>query len=400
MISADPFGIMKILLLHNYYQRQGGEDVAVARERELLEAHGHDVRLYAVSNETVKDKWDIVKTAWLTIYSRSARRDVADEIDRFRPDVVHVHNFFPLLTPSVYDACRAAAIPVIQSLHNYRLICVNTQFLRNGRVCELCLGKAFPWPGVLHNCWRNRAASGTVAAMVAVHRILRTWTEKVDVYLTLTDFARGKFIQAGLPAEKIVVKPNFVHPDPGVGSSRGDYALFAGRLVPEKGIATLLAAMERLRGRIPLKIVGAGPLTDQVRASARRIPNLEWVGQQSPEGVLALMKDARVLIVPSIYYEGFATVIAEAYSVGLPVVATQLGSLPSLIADGHSGLLFRRGDPDDLAAKLTWLWAHPRERDEMRRGARHEFEIKYSGARNYEMLMAVYARAMAHLRKN
>lgn len=391
---------MKVLVLHNYYQQPGGEDVVVARERELLEAYGHDVRLYSVSNETVRDTWDTVRTAWQTIYSWSARRHVADQIARFQPDVVHVHNFFPLLTPSVYDACRAASVPVVQSLHNYRLVCVNTQFLRDGRICELCLGKLAPWPGVLHACWRNRGASGTVAAMVAVHRVLGTWTEKVDVYVALTDFARGKFIRAGLPAQKIVVKPNFVHPDPGVGDSRGDYALFAGRLVPEKGIATLLAAAERLGGRIPLKIVGEGPLTDQVRAGTRRIPGLEWVGQQPPEGVLALMKDARALVVPSIHYDSFALVVAEAYSVGLPVVASHLGSLPSLVQDGRTGLLFRPGDPDDLAAKLTWLWTHPREREEMRREARQEFESNYSGARNYEMMMAVYARATAHSRKN
>jgi glycosyltransferase involved in cell wall biosynthesis len=391
---------MKVLVLHNYYQQPGGEDVVVSRERELLEAHGHDVRLYSVSNETVRDKWDTVRTAWQTIYSWSARRHVADQITRFRPDLVHVHNFFPLLTPSVYDACRAASVPVVQSLHNYRLVCVNTQFLRNGRICELCLGKLAPWPGVLHACWRSRGASGTVAAMVAVHRVLRTWTEKVDVYVALTDFARGKFIRAGLPAQKIVVKPNFVHPDPGIGDSRGGYALFAGRLVPEKGVATLLAAVERLGGRIPLKIAGEGPLADQVRAAARRIPGLEWVGHQPPERVLALMKDARALVVASIHYDSFALVVAEAYSVGLPVVASHLGSLPSLVEDGRTGLLFRPGDPDDLAAKLTWLWTHPREREEMRRGARQQFEINFSGARNYEMMMAVYARATAHSRKN
>jgi glycosyltransferase involved in cell wall biosynthesis len=233
--------------------------------------------------------------------------------------------------------------------------------------------------------------------MLAVHRVLRTWTEKVDVYIALTDFARGKFIQAGLPPQKIVVKPNFVHPDPGVGGSRGGYAFFEGRLTPEKGVATLLAAWERLGGRIPLKIAGDGPLTDQVRTGARRIPGLDWVGQQRAEHVLALMKDARVLVVPSIFYESFPMVIAEAYSVGLPVIASDLGSMSSLIVDGRTGLLFRRGDPDDLAAKLSWLWTHSHQWDEMRHGARRAFEDKYSGARNHEMLMGVYARAMGTL---
>lgn len=372
----------------------------VACERGLLETRGHEVRLHTISNETVRDRWAKVRTAWRAVYSTAARRQVAAEIERFRPDVVHVHNFFPLLTPSVYDACRAAAVPVVQTLHNYRLMCVNTQFLREGRVCELCLGKAVPWRGVLHACWRSRWASGAVAAMLAAHRVLRTWTDKVDRYIALTDFARGKFIEGGLPAQKIVVKPNFVHPDPGVGGSRGGYALFVGRLVPEKGVTTLLAAHERLAGRIPLKVLGQGPLVDQVCTTACRTPGLDLVGQQRPEQVLAAMKEARVLIVPSIFYESFPMVIAEAYAVGLPVVASRLGSMSSLVVDGRTGLQFRRGDPDDLATKLVWLWSHPHQCDAMRRGARREFEEKYSGARNHEMLMDIYAQAMAHARKH
>jgi glycosyltransferase involved in cell wall biosynthesis len=262
------------------------------------------------------------------------------------------------------------------------------------------VGKVAPWPGVLHGCWRSRTASGAVAAMVAVHRVLRTWTEKVDVYIALTDFARKKFIQGGLPPQKIVVKPNFVHPDPGVGDSKGGYALFAGRLVPEKGLATLLAAWERLDGMIPLKIAGNGPLNDQIRAHVLKTPGLEWIGQQPPEGVLALMKNARVLIVPSIYHESFPVIIAEAYATGLPIIASDLGSMSSLVVDGRTGLLFRPGDSDDLAAKLTWFWTHPDEWGEMRRAARREYESKYTGTRNHEMLMTAYARARASARNH
>jgi len=213
---------MKILLLHNSYQQAGGEDAVVVREHGLLTAHGHEVSLHAVSNQAVRGAWDRMRTAVEAPYSMSARRRIATEIQRARPDIVHVHNFFPLLTPSVYDACRAERLPVVQTLHNYRLLCLNALFFRNGHVCEDCLGKPVPWPGVLHACYRgSRGGSGAVAAMLALHRALRTWAEKVHVYIAPTDFARRTFIRGGLPAEKIVVKPHFVDPDPGLGALEG-----------------------------------------------------------------------------------------------------------------------------------------------------------------------------------
>jgi glycosyltransferase involved in cell wall biosynthesis len=390
---------LRILLLHNAYQHAGGEDVGVAREHGLLTAHGHDVRLHTVSNQAVRDAWGRMKTAVQAPYSFSARRRVADEIQEVRPDVIHVHNFFPLLSPSVYDACRAARLPVVQTLHNYRLLCLNGMFFRNGGVCEDCLDKPLPWPGVLHACYRGSpGGSGAVAAMLTLHRALRTWAEKVDVYIAPTDFARRTFIRGGLPPEKIVVKPHFVDPDPGLGGGDGGYALFVGRLSPEKGIATLLAAWDRLVERIPLKIVGDGPLASQIAMTIRRRATVEWLGQQPFDRVRALMKDARVLIFPSLIYETFGMVIAEAYAVGLPVIASNVGSGASLVAPGRTGLLFRRGDPADLVAKVTWLWAHPGERAAMSRAARREFEHKYTAGQNYRGLMDVYALAASRAR--
>ncbi len=387
---------MKILLLHNAYKQIGGEDVVVRRERGLLSAHGHDVSLYVESNHAVRSTWDRIKTAVQAPYSIAARRRVAAEIQRVHPDIVHVHNFFPLLTPSVYDACRAAGRPVVQTLHNYRLVCMNGFFLRGGDVCEDCLAKPIAWRGVRHACYRgSRGASGIIVALLALHRALRTWTTKVDVYIAPTEFARQMFVRGGFPAEKIVVKPHFVDPDPGPAGESGEYALFVGRLAEEKGLKTLLAAWTRLAGRIPLKIVGGGPLASYVERASRSSRDVEWLPEQPGDQVVTLMKGARLLLFPSRSYETFGMVIAEAYAVGLPVIAADVGPTTSLIAHGRTGLLFRRDDPDDLAAKAAWLWAHAEDRAAMSRAARQEFEHKYAAGHNYRALMNIYALAAA-----
>lgn len=387
---------MKILLLHNSYQQAGGEDVVVRRERGLLAAHGHDVCLHLESNHAVRNTWDRIRTAVQAPYSIAARGRVAAEIQRVRPDIVHVHNFFPLLTPSVYDACRAARRPVVQTLHNYRPLCLNSFFFRDGQVCEDCLATPIPWPGVLHACYRgSRGGSGSIAAMLTLHRALGTWTNKVDVYIAPTEFARQTFIRGGFPAAKIVVKPHFVDPDPGPADADGGYALFVGRLSEEKGLGTLLASWSRLAERIPLKIVGDGPLSPHVERATRWSATVEWLRGQPGDRVVALMKGARVLLFPSLSYESFGMVIAEAYAVGLPVIAAGVGTATSLIAHGRTGLLFRRDDPQDLADKVTWLWTHPEERAAMSRGARREFEQKYTAERNYRALMGIYALATA-----
>jgi glycosyltransferase involved in cell wall biosynthesis len=384
---------MKVLLIHNRYQQAGGEDAAFEGERSLLASHGHDVRSFTVSNETVGGLRSKIKTAGRAVYSTSARRSVRHEIERVRPDVVHVHNFFPLLSPSVYDACRD--LPVVQTLHNYRLLCPNALFFRDGHACEDCLGRLMPWPGVAHACYRDsRTATLPVATMLTAHRLRRTWTQKVAAYIALTGFARDKFVQGGLPQGRIAVKPNFVHPDPGMGERQGRYVLFVGRLSEEKGVETLLAAHERLAGRVRLKIVGDGPLAPMVAKNAERRKELEWLGRQPRDRVVLLMKEAQLLLFPSVCYEGFPMVIAEAYAAGLPVVASNRGSMISLVSHGRTGLHFDPDDPGDLAAQIDWALTHPPELGRMREEARAEFENEYTAERNYQMLMDVYRSAI------
>ncbi|MEM9980255.1 MAG: glycosyltransferase, partial [Cyanobacteria bacterium P01_D01_bin.2] len=233
---------MRILSIHNAYQIRGGEDVSTAAEQTLLRNHGHTVDVYEENNDSIKDM-GAVQLAARTLWSKASYGTVRAKLRAHRYDIVHVQNFFPLISPSVYYAARAENVPVVQTLRNYRLICPNALFFRDGKVCEDCMGKAIPYPGIVHGCYReDRKASAAVASMVTSHRLLRTWPKMVDQYITLTQFARNKMIEGGLPADKIVVKPNFVAPEPKVGSGQGGYALYVGRLSVEKGLDTLLAA--------------------------------------------------------------------------------------------------------------------------------------------------------------
>jgi glycosyltransferase involved in cell wall biosynthesis len=358
-----------------------------------LEARGHRVLRYTVHNDQVAEM-NRPALAKATVWNQVVYRELRGLIRRERPQVAHFHNTFPLISPAAYYAARAEGVPVVQTLHNYRLLCPNALFFREGRVCEDCLGKAFPWPGVAHACYReSRPASGTVAAMLFAHRTLGTWKGAVDLYVALTEFARRKFVEGGLPSEKIVVKPNFVDPDPGMGQGRGDYVLYVGRLSKEKGLDTLLAAREQFGEEVPLKLVGDGPLAPQVAEAARR-QKLEWLGQLPKDRVLGLMKEARALIFPSVWYEGFPMVIAEAYAVGLPVIASDLGSMSSLIDHRCTGLRFRPGDPGDLAAQVRWTVTHSELLDVMRQGARAKFEAEYAAERNHRLLLEIYEQAV------
>jgi glycosyltransferase involved in cell wall biosynthesis len=389
---------MNILIIHNFYTQPGGEDVVFAAEKALLHERRHEIVEFVRRNDEINGI-HYLGASVSVVWSRDSQRALRRLIETVRPDVAHFHNTFLRISPAAYYACKDTGIPVIQTLHNYRLLCPSAIFFRDGHACENCLGKFIPWPGVLHRCYRDsRAATGAVATMLVVHRLLRTWQQKVDVFIALTEFARQKFIQGGLPADRIVVKPNFVHPDPGPGAHDGGYALFAGRLSPEKGVRTLLAAWERLGAGIPLKIAGDGPLAREIARACERHPLIEWLGAQPLERVYALMGAAALVIAPSECYETFGRVVVEAYAKGTPVIASDLGALAELVEDGRTGLRFRPRDPEDLAAKVEWACTHPRELAAMGREARREYELKYTAERNYELLMEIYRLAIERAR--
>lgn len=393
MIEYGNLCSMKILVVHNRYQQPGGEDQVFVDETTLLEA-SNNVSRYELHNDRV-ERMSRLALAQETVWSTSAHRELRALVRRERPDVAHFHNTLPLVSPSGYYAVKSEGVPVVQTLHNYRLFCPVALFFRDGRVCEDCLGKAVTWPGVVHKCYRgSRSASGVVTAMLTTHRALKTWTKMVDVYVALTEFARRKFIQGGLPAEKIVVKPNFVADDPGPGDGGGGYALYVGRLAPEKGTGTMLAAWERLGGRVPLKIVGDGPLRDRIVRAATKQPEVEWLGYKSVAEVHGLMRKASMLVFPSEWYETFGRVAAESFAAGTPVIAADIGAVAELVEHGRTGLHFRPGDPKDLATQVGWALSHPGELERMRGEARAEFEAKYTPERNYRALMEIYETAL------
>jgi len=391
---------MKILLCHNFYQQRGGEDQVFADEGELLQSNGHQVVRYTRHNDDI-DQQGRLRVVAQTIWNRRTQDNLSEIIERESPDVMHCANTFPLISPSAYYTARSHGVAVVQTLHNYRLLCPGATFLRGGKVCEKCVHTLVPWPAVVHACYRDdRAASAVVGGMLSIHRLMKTWTGTVDRYIALTEFSRDKFIEGGLPAEQIHVKPNFVSPEPEIGAGNGGYAVFVGRLSPEKGIETMLSAWSKLSETVPLKIVGDGPLSECVKQAAANEPNIEWLGGCLLEETLSVVGDAEFLLMPSIWYETFGRTTVEAFAKGTPVIASRMGAMAELVDDGRTGLHFEPGDAGDLAQKVEQLWRDRPRRREMRTAARSEFERHYTAESNYRILMEIYEQAIDHRTRN
>ncbi|MBT8216347.1 MAG: glycosyltransferase [Acidimicrobiia bacterium] len=389
---------MRVLLIHNRYALRGGEDESTDAERALLESNGHAVEMLEVSNEGLSDTLEVRRaTAALgmgvrSIWSRQAGRAVDDHIARFQPDIVHVQNTFPKLSPAVHYAAQRNGVPVVQTLRNYRLICPKASFFRDGAPCEDCLGKLVPTPSVRHGCYRDsRATTVWVAAGQAIHTALGTWRSEVDLFISPSEFTRHKYIESGLiPADRIVVKPNFLADDPGPGTGEGDYFLFVGRLSEEKGIATLLAAWSQVPHTERLEIIGNGPLNSEVEAFAARHPGVTWQGRVSNDEAVRAMGRAKALIFPSVWYETFGRVAMEAFATGTPVIGSDLGAVAEVVAGSDAGMLFEPGNASELAKAINWAVGERGAMRDMRRAARATYEDKYTAAGNYDQLLAAY----------
>jgi len=377
--------ILRILIVHNRYQTPGGEDTVVRSEADLLAARGHTVDQWLIDNEGIKDTSTKIKTALNLSYNRQSRDALVRQIQEFQPNVVHFHNTFPRLSPSVYDACRHMNVPVVQTAHNFRFLCAGALLMRAGRPCELCV-KRSPYFGALHRCYRNSSLGSFAAArMIARHRREGTWNHKVDALIVLTQFAKQRFIDGGFAPDRLHVKPNFVM-DPGLSERKRSGFLYVGRLSEEKGLQTLIAAWRDIDE--PLTILGEGPLLDWISRNAPR--SVTVLGSQSKETVLGHMKNSLALIMPSVWYEGFPMVVAEALACGLPVIASRIGSLEEIVGGNQAGMLFSPGNENELKALVRKTLRNPELLAQSSRRARRAYERLYSPDQNYKQLMTIY----------
>jgi glycosyltransferase involved in cell wall biosynthesis len=390
---------MKILLVHNSYREAGGEDVVFESERLLLERNGHTVIPYVRSNMELQDASFLERIAIVPrmAWSSKSHHEFAAILEAECPDIVHVHNTFMVISPSIFTACSGRNVPVVQTLHNFRLLCPAGSFFRDGAICKECVDQNL-LQSVFHGCYRNsRGATVAVALTLALHRALDTWRTSVTLFIALTEFAKEKFIAVGFPPDKFVVKPNFVDPDPCERQGAGEYAVYVGRLSEEKGLRVLLNAWGKLPARYPLQIVGEGPDRAVLESHARelQLSGITFRGRLSRQEAIETVKGARFMIVPSKLYEMFPMCIVESFACGTPVLCSRLGGLPEIVEDRLTGSHFNPGDAQDLARTVEWAWNHPQELARMGYAARRKYETAYTAKQNYMHLMGIYEQARA-----
>ena len=401
---------MKLLLVHNFHRafKPSGEDVAYRRERALLRESEHEVHTYERSTDETSDYdlRDKLRLATNLHFNEAVYDDLRQQLQRLRPDLVHVHNTFPLLSSSVFAACQHEHIPVVLTLHNHYLFCAGGTCTRDGHPCTLCLTTRNPWHAVRYGCYGDsRAASLPVVQMIRQNWLNAFWERNIDGFIALTQDGRARFLEAGLPPERIYVKPNFlldpeenadideVAAEPPTATAPRTSALFIGRLSREKGVDVLLEAARRLQAddiQLPIQIVGGSPNLDAYRQQAADLPQVTFLGQQPQEVCLSMARDALCVVVPSICSETFGLTVIEAFASRTPVVASRLGSLPELVDHERTGLTFDTGDATALADALARLARHPQLAASMGAAARADYEARYTPADNLRQLETIY----------
>ena len=361
----------------------------VAAEKQLLEGAGISVHQVIFDNADLQESRSFtgdLRLAASAVWSRRAARRVRAAVARHRPDVMHVHNTFAAASPSVYSAAKE--VPLVQTLHNYRLVCPVATLFRDGRVCTDCVGRLIAWPGVLHACVRgSRSQSAVAAATTAVHRARGTFDREIDQYAALTTFQRQLLIDGGFPGDRIRVVPNFLEPDPGTGTGQRSGLLFVGRLAEEKGIGMLLRAAALEPGFV--RVVGAGPLASRVEQAAAA-GHVEYLGPLDHSQVLDELQRATALVLPSIWFEGFPMVVLEAYATATPVIATRIGSLAEVVQDGATGMLTEPHEVESLARGIRWAVGHPAQMARLGANARRQYEASYRGPLHLATLLDLY----------
>jgi len=395
---------MKILLVHNFYgsAAPSGENQVFQAEKEMLLSRGHVLETFIRHSDELRGRGvaGLVLGALSTLWNPRTAREIRRVVDRFGPDIVHAHNTFPLISPSIFRAIGSRAARVL-TLHNYRLFCPAAIPMRAGKVCTECLDRHTVRPAVSHGCYRNsRLATLPLAACVALHRLLGTWHRQVDAFIALTEFQRERMVAAGLPARRVHVKPNFYPGSPGVipWGDRRPCVVFVGRLTAEKGVRTLVQAWLQWGAEAPeLRLVGDGGLRsalERIAASQPLVP-VRFLGQLAAEAAQAEIARARMLILPSECFEGFPMVVREAFAFGTPAALSNIGPLPTIVRHGVNGIVFEPADPDSLLRQVRRFWAGPGLLESLGKGARNEFETKYTSEKNYDELMAIYRQAIS-----
>ncbi|MDO6388890.1 glycosyltransferase family 4 protein [Pontibacter sp. BT731] len=391
---------MRILIIHNYYKQAGGEDTVFHAEAALLQEHGHQVEKLTFSNNEVNSLPEKLKAALGVVYNPGSAKLVEERIKAFQPDVIHVHNFFPLLSPAVFYVANRMQVPIVMTLHNYRLVCPSALLYYNGKVQLENLRKTFPLGAIRQKVYRDSAVqTASVVLTTGMHKLLGTWKSKVDKFIALTPGAADLFRKSSLKLRpgQVAVKPNFTQ-DIGISrAEREDYFLYVGRLTPEKGIETLLKAHEL--NPFPLKVVGDGPLRGRVEEYAAAHAGIDYLGFQNREQVLEHLKRARGLIFSSEWLETFGMTIIEAFSTGTPVIAANIGGAAQLVEDGVNGLHYSPGNAEELAERVHTLIQYPRVATRMGVIARQSYEVRYTPEANYHVLLSIYEDAIRTKKK-
>lgn len=394
---------MKVLRVHNAYRRAtpSGENTVFDAEGELLASAGHTVERFTRSNDEISQAPLRIafESALLGTHNPVSTRALAQRLHAFSPDVVHVHNTFPLLSPAVLEVARRAGAAVVATLHNYRLVCMQGGYLREQHICTECLDQHSALPGVRHGCYRGRVGSLPVAATLAWHRRAGTWSREPHALIALTEFQKSMMQRAGLPAERLHVKGNFAAAaTPMPFEHRDPVAVFVGRLSAEKGLHTLVDAWQLLGAEAPrLRIVGGGEGLKALRAriaAAGLESRIDLLGAQSHAQAMAEVSRARLLVFPSIWYEPFGMALVEAYARGVPVLASRLGSLPDLVPD-TAGVLFEPGDARALSQSVAALWRDPVRLQRLSEGAHRLWSERHAPAQHLDQLEHIYAAALA-----
>ncbi len=382
---------MRVLQIHNSYKYIGGESTVMNLEKKLLLSKGHDVETFIVSNKSINNFLNKILVFKNIIYSKKYKNILSRKIKEYKPDIVHVHNFFPLITPSVFDSCIENKTPVIQTLHNYRIICPSAFLMHKSNIYEKAI-KYGPFSTILDKAYKNSyLGTYAVARMINYHKKHDTWNKKVDRFIVLTSFAKSKFIEAGILKNKINIKSNFVD-DHGFNYNKDNYYIYVGRLSNEKGINILLRAFASNKKNI--KIIGEGPEIDLVQDYSRKYKNITYLGFHDKNGVIENLKNAKALVFTSVWYEGMPMTILESFSVGTPVIAPNIGAPGSIVNDLKNGLLYNVKDINDLNKTLLKFDCDKSLQSKTCKGARISFIENYTNESNYKQLISIYKKVI------